>query len=185
MINKKEDKKNNLVHIKGSKFYYVNVFLFTVGFSIGMLLVIRHGLKFESNLSLLWVTGGVILFPFFLYLTLWCLPGLIPGRVLFSIKPEEMIIYKNKKVLMNTIRNVDLIRNNFNLINYIIIETFEGKRIRIPTYNILPDIVYLLIIDQYVYPYMTDQSKQVWDRKVDLDYMLKVARYTREEQKIN
>jgi hypothetical protein len=77
------------------------------------------------------------------------------------------------------------VRNPLNLINDIVIETFDDKKIKIRTYNILDDLAYQVMVDQYIYPYMTENARKVWDRKVDLDRLLKIAKYERQEQKID
>ncbi|WLR44316.1 DUF5381 family protein [Bacillus carboniphilus] len=150
-------------------------------FLIGCSYMIKVGLKFESKYSLVWLVAGFVFLLYYIHQTLWFLPGLIPGKILFSIKPEEMIIYKKKTVMLNNVRNVDLKRNTFNLINYIVIEPFEGRKVRIPTYNVIDDDHYLIIFDRHVYPYMTDQAKQVWDRKINLDMLLEDWKYKRGE----
>ena len=44
---------------------------------------------------------------------------------------------------------------------------------------------YQVVVDQYLYPYITENAKKVWDRKVDLDKLQRVAKYERQEQKID
>ncbi|USK52406.1 YfjD family protein [Bacillus sp. CMF12] len=183
MIQKKGDK----VIIKGSKFMYVWMFLATVGFLLACIFLIIHGLKFNSKYSFLYLGGGIVLTPFYLHLTLWSLPGLIPGKVLFKIISREKgtIISKKGTVSISDIRNINLVRNPINLINDIVIETFHDKKIKIRTYNLLGDLDYEMIVDQYIYPYMTQNAKKVWDRKVDLERLRKDARYERREPKID
>jgi hypothetical protein len=87
-------------------------------------------------------------------------------------------------VSISNIRSINLVRNPLNLINDIVIDTFNDKKINIRTYNLLGDLDYEMIVDQYIYPYMTENAKEVWDRKVDLERLRKVARYERKEPKI-
>ncbi|QNF27336.1 MULTISPECIES: DUF5381 family protein [Metabacillus] len=185
MVNVK--KENEVVHIKGSKFMYWWMFLATLGFLIACIFLIIHGLKFNSKYSLFYLGGGIILTPFYLYLTLWSLPGFIPGKVLLTIVQGGNGKIKSKKgtVFIKNIRNIDLVRNPLNLINDVVVETFDDKKIKIRTYNILDDLGYQMMVDQYIYPYMTENARKVWDRKVDLDKLLKIAKYERQEQKID
>jgi hypothetical protein len=80
---------------------------------------------------------------------------------------------------------IDLVRNPLNLINDIVINTLDNKTIKIRTYNLLDDLDYQVVVDQYLYPYITENAKKVWDRKVDLDKLRRVAKYERQEQIIN
>ncbi|TXC82217.1 hypothetical protein FS935_21210 [Metabacillus litoralis] len=183
----KVKKENEFIHIKGSRFMYVWMFLATVGFLIVCSALIINGLKFDSKYSLFYLAGGLVFTPFYLYLTLWSLPGLIPGKTLLRIVQGEngSIVSKKGTVSITNIRNIDLVRNPLNLINDIVIETFENKKVKIRTFNILDELDYQVMVDQYIYPYMTENTKKVWDRKVNLDLLLKEVRYERQEQKIN
>ncbi|WP_226670457.1 DUF5381 family protein [Metabacillus litoralis] len=184
MLNPKIE--NDVINIKGSKFMYVWMLLATVGFLIGCLILIINGLKFDSYYSLFYLGGGLIFTPFYLYITLWSLPGFIPGKVLLTIMRGEngMIRWKKGTVYIKNIRNIALVRNPFNLINDIVIETFDNRVIKIRTYNLINDLAYQMMVDQYIYPYMTENSRMVWDRKVDLIKLKEVARYERAEQKM-
>lgn len=185
MVNVK--KENNAIQVKGSKFMYGWMFFATVGFLIACFFLIIHGLKFESKYSLFYLGGGLIFTPIYLYLTLWSLPGFIPGKVLFTIVQGENGTIKSKKgtVYIKNIRNIDIVRNPLNLINDIVIDTLDNKTIKIRTYNLLDDLDYQVVVDQYLYPYITENAKKVWDRKVDLDKLQRVAKYERQEQKID
>jgi hypothetical protein len=180
-------KENKELKIKGSKFMYGWIFLSLIGGIVACLFLITHGLKFDSKYSLFYLGGGILCMPFFLYITLWTLPGLIPGKILLTIVQGENGTIKSKKgiVLSKNIRNIDLVRNPLNLINDIVIETFDNKTIKIRTYNLLDDLDYQIIVDQYLYPYMTENARKVWDRKVDLEKLQRVAKYVRQEQKID
>ncbi|EFV74489.1 hypothetical protein HMPREF1013_05262 [Bacillus sp. 2_A_57_CT2] len=179
-------KKGDTVIIKGSKFMYVWMFLATVGFLLACIFLIIHGLKFNSKYSFLYLGGGIVLTPFYLHLTLWSLPGLIPGRVLLKIVPGDKgtVIAPKGHVLIKNIQKIDLIRNPLNLINDIVIETFDDKKIKIRTYNLLDDGDFQVIVDQYIFPYMTDNARKVWDRKIDLDKLREEDNYVRQEHRI-
>jgi hypothetical protein len=159
------------------------MFLATVGFLIACFFLIIHGLKFDSKYSLFYLGGGLIFTPIYLYLTLWSLPGFIPGKILLTIVPGENGTVKSNKgtVYSKNIRNIDLVRNPLNLINDIVIETFDNKKMKIRTYNLLDDLDYEVIVDKYIYPYMTENARKVWDRKVNLDLLLKELKYERQE----
>ncbi|KAF0821942.1 DUF5381 family protein [Cytobacillus firmus] len=180
-----QDKGDSIV-IKGSKFYYVLMFLATVGFLIACIFLIVHGLKFNSKYSFFYLGGGIIFTPFYLYITLWCLPGFKPGKVLLTIVPGDKgtVIGKRSTVSIKNIRNIDLIRNPINLINDIVIETFDDKKVKIRTYNLLDDGDFQVIVDQYIFPYMTENSRKIWDRKIDLDKLREEDNYVRREHKI-
>ncbi|WP_226620356.1 YfjD family protein [Cytobacillus firmus] len=179
--------KGDTVIIKGSKFMYVWMFLATVGFLLACIFLIIHGLKFNSKYSFLYLGGGIVFTPFYLHLTFWSLPGLMPGKVLFKIVPGEKgtVNAKKKTISIGNIRNINLVRNPFNLINDIVIETFNDKKIKIRTYNLLGDLDYEMIVDKYIYPYMTENARKVWDRKVNLEMLRQELKYERKEQKID
>ncbi|MBO1511861.1 YfjD family protein [Metabacillus sp. BG109] len=179
--------EENSIKIKGSKFMYGWMALFVLGGLVGCSFLIFEGFSFESKYSLFYIFGGIIFFPIFLYLTLWALPGFIPGKILLTIVQGVNGTVKAKKgtVYIKNIRNIDLVRNSLNLINDIVIETFDNKTIKIRTYNLIDDLDYQVMVDQYIYPYMTENARKVWDRKVNLDKLQKVAKYHRQEQKID
>ncbi|MGM0923959.1 MAG: DUF5381 family protein [Bacillota bacterium] len=179
MLNLNES--GNTVSIKGSKFYYAILAAFILGGLFGTGYLIFEGLKFSSAFSILWVVGGFIFFPIFLYLFLWFIPGLIPGRILISLVQGESGYLKTKKgnVLFTAIKQIELKRNTLNLINSIVIETFEQKVYKIPTYDLIDEVDYAVIVDKYMYPHMTAESKMVWDRKVNLDKLFKEVKYER------
>ncbi|WP_282174160.1 DUF5381 family protein [Cytobacillus firmus] len=179
--------KGDTLIIKGSNFMYVWMFLATAGFLLACIFLIINGLKFNSKYSFLYLGGGIVLTPFYLYLTIWSMPRLMPGKVLFRILPGEKGTVNAKKdtVSISNIRSINLVRNPLNLINDIVIDTFQDKKIKIRTYNLLGDLDYEMIVDQYIYPYMTENAKKVWDRKVDLERLRNVARYERKEPKID
>ncbi|MEH6987539.1 DUF5381 family protein [Cytobacillus firmus] len=178
--------KGDTVIIKGSKFMYVWIFLATVGFLLACIFLIIHGLKFNSKYSYLYLGGGVVFTPFYLHLTIWSLPGLMPGKVLFKIIPGEKgtVNAKKKTVSISNIRNINLVRNPLNLINDIVIETLDGQKIKIRTYNLLDDGDFQVIVDQYIFPYMNDNARKVWDRKIDLDKLREEDNYVRQEHRI-
>ncbi|MEH7574448.1 DUF5381 family protein, partial [Cytobacillus firmus] len=155
-------------------------------FLIACIFLIVHGLKFNSKYSFFYLGGGIIFTPFYLYITLWCLPGFKPGKVLLTIVPGDKgtVIGKRSTVSIKNIRNIDLIRNPINLINDIVIETFDDKKVKIRTYNLLDDGDFQVIVDQYIFPYMTENSRKIWDRKIDLDKLREEDNYVRREHKI-
>ncbi|WP_227551402.1 DUF5381 family protein [Metabacillus sediminilitoris] len=185
MVNAKQE--NNVIKIKGSKFMYGWMASFVLGGLIGCFFLLIEGFSFESKYSFVYIFGGIVFFPIFLYLTLWSLPGFIPGKTLLTISDDGngKIITKKGTVFIENIRNIDLIRNPLNLINDIVIETFDNKKIKIRTYNLLDDLDYQVIVDKYIFPNMTENARKVWDRKVNLALLLKEVKYERQEHKID
>ncbi|MEH7355325.1 DUF5381 family protein [Neobacillus drentensis] len=185
MVNVQKD--NEAIKIKGSKFMYAWMALFVLGGLGCSIFLILEGFTFEWDFSLFYIFGGIIFFPIFLYLTLWALPGFIPGKVLFTIVQGEngTILLKKGTILIKNIRNIDMVRNPLNLINDIVIETFDDKKIKIRTYNLIDDTEYQVIVDQYIFPYMTENARKVWDRKINLELLRKEENYERQEQKFD
>lgn len=56
-----------------------------------------------------------------------------------------------------------------------IIETYSGKRTKVRTYNILDESDIQVVIDHYIYPYLTEEAKNNWDKRIN---------YKREEHQI-
>ncbi|WLR41447.1 DUF5381 family protein [Bacillus carboniphilus] len=185
MNNKIVDVKNNLLHIKGSKIALLFNTFALCALLFGDIWVIVESLKFETIRSLYYLSGGISILPIILYVTLRYLPGLIPGKTLFMIEPGECIIYKRRIIPFFNISNIGFMYSNINWMDYIVVEQNRGRKVKIPTYNIIPHNDCQIVIDHYVYPYMNEEAKQVWDRKIDLERLLEDAKYKREEHKIN
>ncbi|USK29046.1 YfjD family protein [Bacillus sp. CMF21] len=179
MLNLK--KENQLIKVKGSKFMYGWMLLATFGALAASVFLILNGFKFESKYSLIYISGGFVFLPVFLYLTLWSLPGFIPGKILFILKEgvNGSVITKKRKILFNEILNLAFVRNPVNLINDIIIESIDGKITKICTYNLIDDTDFAVLVDKYVYPNMREDAKAVWDRQVNLSELYQHAKYER------
>ncbi|SFB99574.1 hypothetical protein SAMN05443252_101367 [Bacillus sp. OV322] len=172
------------IDIKGSKVYYVILLIFYVGGIAGMSWVLKEGLTFSSAFSLMWIAGGVILLPILIYLFIWFIPGLLPGKTIVSLVkgPNGYIKTKAGNVPFSAIKDAELRRNGFTLINVLVITTHDRKQYRNSTYNLIGDNDVSIMIDKYVYPYMTPESKAAWDTKVNLNHLFEIARYKRDDQ---
>nr|WP_282034405.1 DUF5381 family protein [Metabacillus indicus] len=179
-----QEKDFNSIRVKGSKFMYVWMLLATFGGLAACMFLIVNGLEFDSKYSLFYLGGGILLSPVFLYLTLWSLPGFVPGRVLLKLTegPNGSVESNNKKIPFTSIKNIRFARNPLNLINDIVIETYDGKTTKIRTYNQLDDTDFAVLVDQYIYPYMNQDAKTVWDRHVNLDQLFEDAKYERKAE---
>ncbi|KEZ48153.1 DUF5381 family protein [Metabacillus indicus] len=175
------------IKIKGNFVMYIWMFLFIFGGLIACVVLIQNGLKFESNYALIYLGGGLLFFPFFLYEAIWALPSLAPGKVLFTIIPGEKgkIVSKKREVQFSNIKNIDYKRNPINLFNEIHIETFDNKRIKFITYNLLHEVNFYDIFDEHVYPHLEENAKKVWDRKITNDQLLKSMEYERRNHDID
>lgn len=175
------EKDLNSIRVKGSKFMYVWMLLATFGGLAACVFLIANGLKFDSKYSFFYLGGGILLSPVFLYLTLWSLPGFVPGKVLLSLTegPNGSVKSKNKNIPFTSIKNIRFVRNPLNLINDIVIETYDGKIAKIRTYNQLDDTDFAVLVDQYIYPHMNQDAKTVWDRNVNLNQLFEDGKYKR------
>ncbi|MDX8289283.1 DUF5381 family protein [Metabacillus indicus] len=169
------------IKIRGNSVMYIWMFLFIFGGLISCVVLIQNGLKFESDYALIYLGGGLIFFPFFLYEAIWALPSLVPGKVLFTIIPgnKGKIVSKKREVQFNNIKNIDYKRNPINLFNEIHVETFDHKKIKFITYNLLHEVNFYDIVDEHVYPHMEENAKVVWNRKITNDQLLKSMEYER------
>ncbi|USK34274.1 YfjD family protein [Bacillus sp. F19] len=174
-------KENNSIKMKGSKFMYVWMLLATFGGLAACIFLIVNGFKFDSKYSFFYLGGGFLLFPIFLYLTLWSLPGFVPGKTLLVVieGANGSIIAKKDTIPFTSIKSIRFVRNPLNLINDIVIETFQGEVRKIRTYNLIDDTDFAILIDQYVYPNMSEDAKAVWDRHVNLSELFEHAKYER------
>ncbi|WP_273124240.1 DUF5381 family protein [Bacillus weihaiensis] len=175
-------KNGEFLHIKGSRFMYAWMTVFVFGSLSACIFLIGEGFSFGSNYSLIYLSTGIIFLPYMSYLAIWFLPGFNPGKIILTIIPKEkgLVKSKNKTVLIKEIRTIDLIRNPLNLINDIVIESFDGKKFKIRTYNLIDELDYEVMVDKYIYPYMTDNARKVWDRKVNLELLHDEVKYERE-----
>lgn len=171
------------VHIKGSMLYYVIQFIFYIGGLFGTALLIIDGLGFNSTFSLQWLIGGIVLFPVMAYLFIWYIPGIIPGKTIISFVPGPNGYFKTKKgnVSFKNIQKAEVRRNGFTLINVFVIITHDKKQYRIPTYNLVDETGIDLMIDKYVYPYMTPDARKVWNEQVNLEKLHELIKYKRED----
>ncbi|CAM3826629.1 DUF5381 family protein [Mesobacillus zeae] len=175
--------KNDSIQVKGSKLLYVHVSLALLGSLVGLFFLFRTGIKFESHYSFYYLGVSIIFTPFMLYLALWHLSGFIPGKVLIKIIPGENGEIKSggKSVKFKDINEVSFYRRPINLMNVILLETRDGKKVRIPTYNLIADWQVDIMVDKYIYPHMNEQARKVWDRKIDLKELFESTTYKREE----
>lgn len=86
---------------------------------------------------------------------------------------------KAGNVPFSEIKDAELRRNGFTLINSLVIITRDGEQYQIPTYNLIGENDVSIMIDQYVYPYMKSESKAAWDKNVNLDHLFEIAKYKR------
>ncbi|WP_243290991.1 DUF5381 family protein [Bacillus sp. FJAT-47783] len=179
--------EGEIIKVKGSKFMYGWSALFNLGGIGSCIFILFNGLKFESNYSLLYIGGGLFLFPIFIYLTLWHLPGFKPGKVLFTIVPGEegKIVTKKHTVPIKQIREIDLIRNPFNLMMEVVIKTYHNKAIKIKTYNILPQVRFFDTVDLYVFPYMCKEARKAWNKKITENELLRDLNHERKQKNID
>lgn len=155
--------------------------LFTIGGVAVCLFLIIQGFKFNSSYSILYIGAGLIFLPIMSYLTIWGLPGFIPGKILFRIFSGEHGKITSKKVSVNLfdIRDIDLERNRFTLYNNVVITTNDNQKRVIKTYNVLNDFTFYERIDEFVYPYMNPEAKRAWDHKVSNHDLLQSLKFER------
>ncbi|MEK3806270.1 DUF5381 family protein [Bacillus sp. FSL H8-0547] len=177
---------SDVIRIRGPFLMYVWMFLFVFGGLISCVVLIYNGLKFESNYALIYLGGGLMFLPFFVYEAIWALPGFVPGKVLFRIFPgsKGKIVSKKAEVEFINIKNIDYKRNPINLFNEIYVETFDEKRIKFKTYNLLHEVNFYDIVDEHVYPHMEENARKIWDRKISNDQILKSMGYERRNHEI-
>ncbi|MGX1195391.1 DUF5381 family protein [Metabacillus sp. SLBN-84] len=174
-------KKSNTIDIKGSRFYYSILSAFIIGGLLGTGYLLIEGFKFTSGYSFIWLFGGLIFFPVFLYLFCWFLPGLIPGRSLFSIVqgPGGSVTSRKGDISFADFKHIELRRNGLTLVNSIYVENVEGVSFRIPTYDLIDDTDFAVLVDQYIYPYMNVEAKAMWDGQVNLKKLYDDVGYER------
>jgi len=172
----------DIINVKGSKLHYILLLIFYLGGIFGMMWAVIEGLSFSSVFSFTWLVGGIVLLPVFIYLFIWFIPGLPPGKSIISLIKGPNGYFKTSKgnVPFSLIKEAELRRNGLTLINVLVLTTYDGKEYRIPTYNLIDELDVDVLIDRYVYPYMTPESQTVWDRQVNLEELYKEVEYKRE-----
>lgn len=155
--------------------------LFTIGGVLVCLFLIIQGFKFNSSYSILYIGTGLIFLPIMSYLTFWGLPGFKPGKILFKIIPGDNgeIISNKFTVPIRDIKEIDLERNRFTLYNNIVINTFNNRSFVIKTYNVLNDYRFYATIDEYVYPFLSVEAREIWDRRISNNQLLKDLNFER------
>ncbi|WP_367036313.1 DUF5381 family protein [Rossellomorea marisflavi] len=127
--------------------------------------------------------GAIRYPPLFLYLFFCFLPGLILGRTLVTLMKGMDGYFKTTTrkglVPFRSIKHVKLLQNRLTLVERIVIKIFEGRTYKIPVYGIIQDYDFCLIIEQYVYPYMSPEGKNWWDGWVNLKWIKEVGNYER------
>ncbi len=105
--------------------------------------------------------------------------------MLFTIVPGEegKIVTKKHTVPIKQIREIDFIRNPFNLMMEIVVTTYHNKEIKIKTYNLLHEVNFYNTVDLHIFPYMNDEAKKVWDKQITENQFLKDMEYKRKQQK--
>ncbi|MGG4489572.1 DUF5381 family protein [Metabacillus idriensis] len=172
---------NSIIKVRGPLLMYIWMGLFVFGGLAACYILITYGLKFESDYSLIYLGGGLILSPFFIYEALWALPGFVPGKVLFKIHQGEngSIVSNKKAVQFKNIRNIDLKRNPLNLFNEVYVKTYDNRTVKFKTYNLLHEVNFYDVVDEHIFPHMTEEAKIVWNRKITDDQFLKSMNYER------
>ncbi len=74
---------------------------------------------------------------------------------------------------------IDLERNRFTLYNNIVINTFNNRSFVIKTYNVLNDYRFYATIDEHVYPFLCIEAKEIWDRRISNNQLLKDLNFER------
>lgn len=171
------------IHIKGSKIHYVALILFVVGGLLSSIYLILEGLTFSSTFSLLWLVGGMIFLPIFSYLFIWFSPGLIPAKTIVSLVPGPSGYIQTKKgnIPFRNIKEADLRRNGFTLVKRLVINMHDGKQYCICTYDLIDELDINVMINQYVYPYMTPDARKVWNEQVNFEKLHELIKYKRED----
>ncbi|MFC7371958.1 DUF5381 family protein [Fictibacillus iocasae] len=172
-----------VIKVRGSFFMYTIAFLYFFGGLFSCYFLIKTGLKFESKYAFLYLGGGIMLMPFFMYETLWGLPGFLPPkRALFTIETgkDGRIVQKKKSIAFEDIKDIEFKRNPITLFNEIFVETYSNKKkIRISTYALLLEVNFYDLVDKHIYPYMTEDAKRVWNHKLSNDPFLSSIDYER------
>ncbi|MFC7371960.1 DUF5381 family protein [Fictibacillus iocasae] len=178
----------NVIKVRGHIFMYIMSTLFLFGGLISCYFIINHGLKLNSLLSYIYLAGGIVLTPFFIYETLWALPGFFPpGKVLFTITPgtDGFLLQKQKKVSFHEIKKIDFKRSPINLFNELYIDTHDNKKIKFKTYNLLHEVNFFDMIDEHIYPYLPNEAKRQWDEKKANSQLIKDLNYEGKNHKID
>ncbi|MGM0923958.1 MAG: DUF5381 family protein [Bacillota bacterium] len=66
------------------------------------------------------------------------------------------------------------------LINNFVIETNHKKIYKIPTYNLIDEMDFAVIVGKYVFPYTNKEAQQRWNQRVNLEKLMKEVKYERQ-----
>ncbi|AZB44514.1 hypothetical protein CEF21_20700 [Bacillus sp. FJAT-42376] len=145
----------------------LGVFLFCIWIMI-------DALQFNSKYSLIAIVASLAGIIFGLYLFLHALPGFLKkGRVMFEIVTGSngRIQSKKKCVLLKDIKDITIDRKGFTpraiFFEDLIIYTQQDKVIKIPTYNMVNDVVVRKQINDYILPYMSENAQKSYKAKLN------------------
>nr|WP_163070729.1 DUF5381 family protein [Priestia flexa] len=88
---------------------------------------------------------------------------------------------KKGNIPFRNIKEADLRRNGFTLVKRLVINMHDGKQYCICTYDLIDELDINVMINQYVYPYMTPDARKIWNEQVNLEKLHELIKYKRED----
>ncbi|MTH54553.1 hypothetical protein GKZ89_14205 [Bacillus mangrovi] len=164
--------QNYPVKIKMNPFFFVWLFMVTIGGIAVSIFLVRSGLQFTSSYSLIYIFVGIVTLPFSMLTTILWVPSFLKrGTTLYSIYEgkDGYITDGKRKAVFKDIRDIrlNLFRPSLQGLFYqeLIVTTFENRVIRFHTFNTLKPLDVKQHIEKYVIPHMHPQAQEAWFRK--------------------
>ncbi|KJE33436.1 YfjD family protein [Bacillus licheniformis] len=164
-----EQEKKQTFYVKSRMSFKVWVFAGTAGFGLIGAWLFYEAIKLESKYSLLYVGVGTFGIIYGLMTFLMVFPAFTKkGNIIFTIiEGEDGRIFSGKKsVLFKDIKSLKMAEHRYSpksiFLMDILIETRGNGRVRIPTYNILPEPEFYKAVELYILPYMTEEARAEW-----------------------
>jgi hypothetical protein len=169
-----KENRSNTINVESKLNMRIWLFLFTGGTGLACLWMFSEGIKFESNFSLVYIALGLFGMTFGLITFFTVFRSFTKkGNILFSITQGEdgQIISRKKSVYLKDIKVIEMSHHFYRpsgiLFEDLIIRTDRNNLIRIPLYGLLGDFEFNDYVDNYIFPYMTEEGQQIWKKRHD------------------
>ncbi|MTH54529.1 hypothetical protein GKZ89_14080 [Bacillus mangrovi] len=164
--------QNRPIKIKMNPFFFVWLFMVTVGGIALSIFLIGYGFQFKSSYSLISIFVGIVTLPFSMLTTILWVPSFFKrGTTLYKIYEGEngYITDGKRQVAFKDIQDIrlNLYRPSLQGLFYqeLIVSTFDNRVVRFHTFNTLKPLDVKQHIEKYVIPYMHPHAQEAWFRK--------------------
>ncbi|AZB44516.1 hypothetical protein CEF21_20710 [Bacillus sp. FJAT-42376] len=168
-----ETNKKDIIKIKCNKTNLIFGLAATAGAFIVFGTIFLFAIKFTSLYDILGIFGGALGMAFTFYMFINAAPGLFSkNRVIFTIipGPDGRIESSKQSVLIKHIKDYKIARSGVTpralFFEDLIIFTYDNKKVKLPTYNLLNYQDLNNDLKKYLLPYMSQEAQTHFQSKV-------------------